>query len=1465
MVSKPFATASLAHGLLSTLRLRLSLLPRERTAAYVLLGIAITFNLVALYPEVAIPLPKMNDGVMHRLVLQRTLDALKSGQDPTDPWLSQIVLGYPLGHYYQHLPYVLPAILLFILREPFSVSTLFDWTGYVLLSAFPLSIYWSMRRLGFPYLTAALGALAAPLLSTNYLFGFDYNSYLWRGFGLYTQLWGMILLPPALAQAYVTLRDGRGYFLSVVLLAATALSHLAFGYIALGSLAVFTLLRPSRREALRRIGRLALILIPFVLVTSYFLVPLVRDSAYLNRSVWDKQEKFDSFGYEWVLSRLVRGDLFDYGRFPALTILLAAGLLICLWRRRDERFRAPVALFALWLVLYFGRPTWGVLFDITPLSRELYLHRLIAGVHLGGILLIGIGLAAPWQWALARDRRWLLVPAALTVALLFPVYRERIDYTRENARLMRASRAAFEVEGSDLAALEARLRELPPGRIWAGRPATWGGAYRVGGVRMYDLLTQDGFDVVASLYHFWSLNGDVQLEIDEGRPEHYNLLNIRYVVAPRERVMPGFMRPIGDFGRHRLYQVETTGYFDLVRSDLAFVGDKSSFYSAAKAWLYTDQPLNKQHPALFFQGTPPDHQGYYQLTDAAAVLGRLQFPRAAPKGQVLAESVSNNTYVGVVQSDGDAMLVLKATYHPGWRATIDGAEAPTRMLMPSYVGVKIPPGTHGVSFVYRGSPLRGPLMLLGLLTLALVGATEWRGKRLLRDRRRLALAFRTDVAPQIRNAASASHVIVDRAMWRARRDTLLPPAPTVRLGVAARALAALDERRALSVLTGAGALLVGTIFGVPALGFRLLRRYRRATAREDGADMDGTAMAAGALPIRRWGRALWIDRDAVTLPWRGRSVQPLAWRAAGRDALSDLRVRLALHGRYLAALAVFTLLAGLPMLQFKLMSGHDSTAYLPRHIEFWQVLRGGTLIPRWALDFAAGYGEPTFNFNAPAVEYAVAGFHALGFSFIAADNLAALLVLALAGIGMYVLAGAFFGCRGGLVAAVAYLYAPYLLSRLYVSHALVDYAAFAVMPFAFWSMYRYVKDGATPFLMAGAISVALLQISSISVALMSVPALALLTVWLAVAERRARLLARGAWCLTLGLGLSAYFWVPAMLETDYVQIARRVERLNYRDHFLALSQLIRSRWGYGTSGPGTNDGMSFALGAAHLALTGGALVLLPRVRKASREAWLLVSFFLVAMAVAVFFTIEPSVFLWERLPVLHPLQFPWRFLSLVTVCTAFFFGVPFLFLPRGRSRLADALMVALIGAVFLLNFRHAQPQSFLPVKDADFRPEMIVAKVIPTTAREFEPVWSREFPWPPRTERLTFLTGRAEIRASRHAPNNDAYVIEVSEPVRLRLNTFYFPGWTLRVDGAERTPDVTNPQGLMETNLDRGTHLVQLYFGSTAVRTWSTRVSLITLGLLLACPLASLLRRRTGARRPVLPTEAPPQQSAPAV
>src|SRR5207247_10366094 len=108
-------------------------------------------------------------------------------------------------------------------------------THVLAVALFPLAMFAGLGWIAGPAGAAALAALAASLLSTPDLFGFDVGSYLWRGRGLYTQAWGMCLLPLTIAAALRLIISGRGVAVAAALLAGTLLTHVVHGWIAVVS------------------------------------------------------------------------------------------------------------------------------------------------------------------------------------------------------------------------------------------------------------------------------------------------------------------------------------------------------------------------------------------------------------------------------------------------------------------------------------------------------------------------------------------------------------------------------------------------------------------------------------------------------------------------------------------------------------------------------------------------------------------------------------------------------------------------------------------------------------------------------------------------------------------------------------------------------------------------------------------------------------------------------------------------------------------------------------------------------------------------------------------------------------------------------------------------------------------------------------------------------------------------------
>lgn len=571
-------------------------------------------------------------------------------------------------------------------------------------------------------------------------------------------------MPLALAWGYRVLQEGRGYFWAVLLLSATLMSHLLYGYMAFLTLAVFAVIVPlrfkvrwsrssqsgtpvqrsrprrSRRstkfetpslvvDILGRSGRLILLFLLVVAVTSYFLVPFFLDLRYLNSSTLIFPFLYDSHGHSAVLRGLVEGDLFDFNRFPSLTILLFVGLAISLFRWRKEFFLVPVAVFLLWLLLFFGRPTWGSLLNLLPMSHDILFYRFIGGVHLGGICLIAVALGALWRWAVSRANGWYTAAAVvLSLLVLLPVFIERRSYLEQNTATLEECQRLEHAEEQDVAALFEELKRLPPGRVYTGRAhwskEEWGTNYAAGCTRIQSRAYIEGLDMMGSFYHRYSLTSDVLDDFDETRLDQYNLFNVRYVIAPEGQRFPDFVKPFQQFGRHILYQVETTGYFDLVGSEMAFAGPKTDFIPAASSWLASELPKIKQHPVVSISS--PSQEIPTPLSEASDIMSKAEFSLGAARGAVLVEDIGSNYFAAEVAVERESILLLKASYHPNWRAIVDGIEVDTIMLMPGFVGIQLPPGNHQVWIEYRSRGLRTVLLVLGLLVLPLIAIVEMR-------------------------------------------------------------------------------------------------------------------------------------------------------------------------------------------------------------------------------------------------------------------------------------------------------------------------------------------------------------------------------------------------------------------------------------------------------------------------------------------------------------------------------------------------------------------------------------------------------------------------------------------------------------------------------------------------------------------------------------------------------------------
>ena len=94
-------------------------------------------------------------------------------------------------------------------------------------------------------------------------------------------------------------------------------------------------------------------------------------------------------------------------------------------------------------------------------------------------------------------------------------------------------------------------------------------------------------------------------------------------------------------------------------------------------------------------------------------------------GEVSAEraNLDDGEAAATVRMRRPGVVVLSASYDPGWTATVNGRPQPTRMVAPALVAVDVPAGTDHVVFRFHGyGDYLGLLALSGLTLIMLAAA-----------------------------------------------------------------------------------------------------------------------------------------------------------------------------------------------------------------------------------------------------------------------------------------------------------------------------------------------------------------------------------------------------------------------------------------------------------------------------------------------------------------------------------------------------------------------------------------------------------------------------------------------------------------------------------------------------------------------------------------------------------------------
>jgi hypothetical protein len=690
-----------------------------------ILAAVVVFNLSYLRGHLR-AIDDLNDGSFHAAYVRFATDRVLHGRSPFDGLFTELGLGFPILHHYQVLPHVLAGAL-GALTGPGLVYRL---SLYLLLALWPVAVYVASRLLGLSRAAAVGAAAMAPFVISLPGYGYQQGSYTWGGYGMWSQLWGMWLFAFGIALAWRAIDQRRSLTLAALVAAATITSHALTGYLLLVVIAAFALVATPRLRV--RMLRAVVVVVGALAGSAWLLIPAFRDKAWSRNGLPKDTFWVDSYGARKVLGWLVSGELFDRGRLPVITLLAGVGVVVALRRVRiDPPMRAVLALTTVSMVLFFGRPTLGPIVDLLPARDDLFLPRMIVGVHLGGVLLAGIGLAAAGRAAWRRAARSdLAIPGPVLTAaavglvalLLAPAWTQLRRVDLDDAQWMAEQRRAERTDGRDFEHLVRESQHLGGGRVYAGLLTNWGASYRIGYVpAVIELLNLDA-DAVGFTGRVPAITEPAEGRFDDSNPSNYELFAVRWVIAPDTQLPPPGGVLTDRAGRHRLYQMPGTGLLQVVDTTAPIATDRQGIDAAIGAFLRSSMAAEAAYPVLDLAGASPAHPTAGPGTEFGTTPGHVD---------VTYDIGGDGVVGGEVTTTRPAAVVLKMSYHPRWRATVDGAPAPLVPVAPGYLAVDVPAGRHVVEFRYHAVSGRETLAWFGLAVVVL-GALHLVDRRLTR-------------------------------------------------------------------------------------------------------------------------------------------------------------------------------------------------------------------------------------------------------------------------------------------------------------------------------------------------------------------------------------------------------------------------------------------------------------------------------------------------------------------------------------------------------------------------------------------------------------------------------------------------------------------------------------------------------------------------------------------------------------
>lgn len=530
--------------------------------------------------------------------------------------------------------------------------------------------------------------------------------------------------------------------------------------------------------------------------------------------------------------------------------------------------------------------------------------------------------------------------------------------------------------------------------------------------------------------------------------------------------------------------------------------------------------------------------------------------------------------------------------------------------------------------------------------------------------------------------------------------------------------------------------------------------------------------------------------------------------------------------RNLPPLLLVLLVSFLPIISIFRAGSYESGdlfIHAPRVTIFTQILFNEHSFPRWLPLMNSGYGDPHFMFSYILPYFIGSIFHFSGFSSIDSIKLILILSFMFSGTAMYLWAKEELGKIPALVSAIFYLFAPYHLVDMHFRVSVAETLSFVFLPLSLFLTKKVVENKNLKWILLLSVSQAMFIMSHQAIFAIFFPLSILygFLVWLRKNNKKAKDIVRLSYSLLLGILLSAFYWMPILLESQFTE-QHNVSIQSIK--FTNFSELLYSPWRLGMLFQGNQGEQSYMIGYTQLAVVIISLFLLFKTRL-NKNIKLFLIFFQIVFLSLVFLMLPISKPIWQILPFFKYFQFSYRLLVVIALCTAILAGI----VVKKINKTWFVVILSLI-TISYTTLNWGNRRTIPSIDDKYLINELRNVPELTQFLMPTAPIWMKGIVYEKPQKPIEVLSGNADFKEIFRSSTKHIYSINVKSPSLLKENTAYFPGWIVKINNENYPFEYTLDKypGIITFNLDKGVYSAEISFTNTPVRTSSIFLSIIS-------------------------------------